>query len=36
LILPDEFPEDIDYEWYVNTSRAMLEEIGYNDNAAKI
>jgi hypothetical protein len=36
LILPDEFPQDIDYEWYVNTSHAMLEEIGYNDNAAKI
>ena len=33
LILPDELPDDIDYQWYVNTSRAMLEEIGYNDNA---
>lgn len=29
MTLPDEFPTDIDYEWYLNTSETMLKDIGY-------
>ena len=31
LILPDELPQDIDFDWYEKASNAMLDEIGYND-----
>lgn len=27
--LPIDFPTDIDYQWYINRSREILEEIGY-------
>ncbi|MDO8547890.1 MAG: hypothetical protein Q7R68_11105 [Nitrospirales bacterium] len=26
--LPEEFPEDLDHQWYINTSRAMLADLG--------
>lgn len=29
--LPKSFPEDIDYEWYVNQSYMILEDIGYKN-----
>lgn len=29
MILPDSFPDDIDFDWYVNEAEAMLYEIGY-------
>jgi len=27
--LPDEFPEDVDFAWYVREARRILEDIGY-------
>lgn len=27
--LPDEFPTDIDYEWYLSKAEAMLKDVGY-------
>ena len=27
--LPDEFPEDVDFSWYVRESRRILVDIGY-------
>lgn len=30
--LPDEFPDDVNYEWYVNEAESILEEIGYYAN----
>jgi len=29
LELPDEMPEDIDYEWYIKRTKEILEDIGY-------
>ncbi len=29
MTLPDEFPDDIDYAWYVSKSEAMLKDIGF-------
>lgn len=29
MTLPDEFPDDVDYDWYINRSNGMLEDIGY-------
>lgn len=29
MTLPDEFPRDIDYDWYLNNCNNILEEIGY-------
>lgn len=31
MVLPDEFPSDIDYSYYLGISEGMLEEIGYYD-----
>lgn len=31
MTLPDAFPEDVNHDWYINTSNDILEEIGYND-----
>ena len=28
--LPQEFPQDIDYEWYVREANSILEDIGYS------
>jgi hypothetical protein len=28
--LPEQFPDDVDYEWYVTETYKMLKEIGYN------
>lgn len=30
LDLPDEFPDDIHYDWYINECESILEAIGYN------
>jgi hypothetical protein len=30
LVMPDSFPEDVDYGWYVAKCKTMLEEIGYS------
>jgi hypothetical protein len=27
--LPEAFPEDIDYQWYINRTREILYDIGY-------
>lgn len=29
LDLPREFPDNIDYEWYIRTTKGILEDIGY-------
>lgn len=29
LVLPDSFPTDINYEWYVNEAESILKDIGY-------
>lgn len=29
MTLPDEFPDDIDYAWYVGKAEAMLKDIGF-------
>lgn len=29
MTLPDEFPDDIDYEWYLATTEGMLKDMGY-------
>ncbi len=31
MTLPDEFPTDIDYEWYLNKCLTILNDIGYSD-----
>ena len=31
MTLPDEFPADIDYEWYLNKCLTILNDIGYSD-----
>lgn len=28
--LPDEFPEDVDYEWYIREATAMLQDCGHD------
>lgn len=30
--LPDEFPRDVDFAWYVREARSILHEIGYHDD----
>jgi hypothetical protein len=30
--LPDEFPDDVDYDWYVREARQILTEIGFNED----
>lgn len=30
LVLPDSFPTDIDYSWYINKTKEVLTEIGYS------
>jgi hypothetical protein len=32
MTLPDEFPADIDYQWYFDNCQRILHEIGYFDN----
>lgn len=29
MVLPDEFPADIDYAWYINAAEGMLRDVGY-------
>ena len=29
MTLPDEFPDDVDYAWYVSKAHAMLKDVGY-------
>lgn len=29
MTLPDEFPDDIDYQWYLSKAEAMLRDLGY-------
>jgi len=29
MTLPDEFPDDVDYAWYVGKAEAMLRDVGY-------
>jgi len=28
MTLPDDFPSDIDYDWYIEKSFAMLRDVG--------
>jgi len=30
MTLPDDFPTDIDYDWYINKANAILKDIGYS------
>ena len=30
MTLPEELPDDIDYDWYVGEAKAMLEGVGYD------
>lgn len=36
LDLPDTFPEDVDYSWYINKTKTILEEIGYTPKPKQI
>lgn len=36
LDLPDIFPNDIDYNWYINKAKTILEEIGYTPKPKQI
>lgn len=29
MVLPDEFPQDVDYDWYVNKCEGILRDVGY-------
>ncbi len=29
MVLPDVFPEDIDYQWYVNEAKSILRDVGW-------
>lgn len=29
MVLPDAFPDDVDYQWYVREARSILDDIGY-------
>ena len=29
MTLPDEFPDDVDYAWYIGKAEAMLRDVGY-------
>lgn len=31
MVLPDEFPSDVDFEWYENETYKILKQIGYHD-----
>jgi hypothetical protein len=31
MTLPDEFPSDIDYAWYIQKADDMLRDLGYYD-----
>ena len=32
MVLPDEFPSDVDYGWYLTNCERMLRDVGYFDN----
>jgi len=32
MTLPDDFPPDIDYDWYIEKANAMLKDVGYVQN----
>lgn len=34
--LPDEFPDDIDYDWYIKRTNEILEDIGYLTKAKQV
>lgn len=34
MVLPEEFPSDIDYDWYLKNCEKMLRDVGYYDNGA--
>jgi hypothetical protein len=36
LDLPDEFPTDIDYDWYIKRSREILEDIGHTSKPKQV
>lgn len=29
MTLPDEFPDDVDYAWYISKAHAMIKDVGY-------
>ena len=29
MTLPDEFPDDVDYAWYISKAQAMLKDVGF-------
>ena len=34
--LPKEFPNDIDYDWYIRNTKGILEDIGYSPKPKQI
>ena len=36
LDLPKEFPTDIDYQWYINHTKGILEDIGHSPKAKQL
>ena len=32
MVLPDDFPSDIDYDWYLQKSESILADVGYYSN----
>lgn len=33
MTLPDDFPDDVDYQWYIDKAHAILQDIGYKSLA---
>jgi hypothetical protein len=29
MVLPDEFPNDVDYDWYIRKCEQILKDVGY-------
>ena len=34
--LPDEFPDDVDYGWYIEEAKSMLRDLGYYGPPTKL
>lgn len=34
--LPDEFPDDVDYGWYIEEAKSMLRDLGYYGQPTKL
>lgn len=36
MVMPDAFPEDVDYQWYISHTKEILEDIGYSPKPKQI